>query len=273
MADWENLRELTQQVVPPDFGSLERTATRRRRRSRVAVGVFAALVLVGGGVGIAALDDDPGQAPLQPVEDPSGPTVPDPGSVRDLPDAPPGQRAVELDGGRYEIPLTDTLAFDIDVPDMTTAHDDGMFLATRDFIVKTEAAPEGYGVPAHPCTEHRIEPVGPTVDDLVGALDELPVYRTTRPEPVRLGGGEGFYIEARVPRAYDASRCEGRGEVELPGNPETVVAGPPPYVGRWWILDVAGQRVVVQQNCWGCTFDQLLGTPSYPESITFTSLP
>ena len=135
---------------------------------------------------------------------------------------------------------------------------------------RPEAAGDEYGVPRDPCTGPTIDPVGPTVDDLVNALAELPIYRMTRPEPVELGGADGTHIPARIPRTYDASACEDR-VVRLPGNPDTAVGGPPPYVGRWWILDVDGQRVVLQQNCWGCTTAQLDRDASVLQSITFTS--
>lgn len=270
MADWEQLRELTQQVAPPDFASLERTARHRQRRARAVVGMAAALVLVGGGLGIAALDDDAGRAPLQPAEDPTASITDAPDDVLRLPALAEGESAVDLAGGRYRIPLTSDLSFDIDLPGPTTAHDDGLFLATERYVVKTEAAFEAYGVPRHPCTDHMIEPVGPTVDDLVQAIGRLPVYEVSRPEPVELGGGEGFYVEARIPRSYDASKCE-RDTVRLPGNPSSAVGGPPPYVGRWWVLDVDGQRVVIQQNCWGCGPHPYDGGPQTVESITFTS--
>ena len=172
--------------------------------------------------------------------------------------------------GRYRVPLNDTLAFDVDVADRTSAHDDGIFLASGDIILKTEVAGEGYGVPRDPCADHSLDTVGPTVDDLVRAIGDLPVYQVTSPEPVELGGADGTYLEARIPSGYDASQCADGGAVQLPGNPETAVSAPPPYVGRWWILDVDGQRVVVQQNCWGCSADQLTSAPRAPESITFT---
>lgn len=273
MADWEPLRELTRQVAPADFAVLERTARHRRRRARAAVGALTALILVGGGAGLAALRDDGGRAPLEPADDPSDLVTEEPETLLTLPERAAGESAVDLRAGRYLIPLTDTLAFEVDVPDPTTAHDDGLFLATDDFIVKTEAAPATYGVPRNPCSDQAIQQVGPTVNDLVRAIRDLPVYRVTRPEPVELGGGEGFYVEARVPRTFDTSACESGGAVQLPGNPVSAVSGSPPYSGRWWVLDVDGQRVVIQQNCWGCGRDPFDGAPRTPESIVFRPTP
>ena len=158
------------------------------------------------------------------------------------------------------------------MPDGTTSHDQGLFLATSDFVLKTEAADEAYGVPRHPCTDQTIESAGTTVDDLVAALVDLPIYQTTPPEAVEIDGADGAYLETRIPRSYDASQCAYEA-VQLPGNPSTAVCGPPPYIGRWWVLDVDGQRVVVQQNCWGCSTDDLDRPARMAESITFTPTP
>lgn len=197
-------------------------------------------------------------------------TVDLPDGVLPLPEPGAGGTSVELSPGRYRIPLDGSLAFDIDLPGPTTAHDDGLFLATDSYILKTEIAGDEYGVPRHPCSDQTIEPVGPTVEDLVEAMGDLPAYEVSGAQAVELGGGDGFYLEARVPRGYDASACEGDGTVQLPGNPATAVSGPPPYVGGWWVLDVDGQRVVVQQNCWGCTAEELADAPKIFESMSFT---
>lgn len=269
MADWEKLRELSHDVVPPDFGSMVHTARSRQRRSRAVAGVLAALVVVGGGFGIAALDrGESTDRPLQPV----APSSDLPDDVRALPAADPGTGAAALDAGRYRIPLDDALALDIDVADETSSHEDGLFLSTGRIVIKAEVAGSDYGVPRDPCTRQAIRPVGPTVDDLVSAMTDLPPYEVSRPEPVRLGGASGTYLEARIPRSYDASACDHQ-QVHLPGASDTAVGAAPPYVGRWWVLDVGGQRVVIQQNCWGCRFDQLLEAPSDPRTITFTTNP
>lgn len=266
MADWDQLRELAREVVPPEFATLERTARRRQRRVGAVVGALAALVLVGGGTAVLTRDRE---GTVEPAKDPTETHAGVPRAVLSLPEAAPGETVVDVPAGRYRVPLDDTLAFDVDLPDDTSVHDDGLFLATKDFVVKTELADEGYGVPRHPCTDQVIEAVGPGVDDLVRALTALPIYQVSAPAPVRLGGVDAVYLEARVPRTYDASSCEDRA-VQLPGNPETTVSGPPPYIGRWWVLEVEGRRVVVQQNCWGCRAGQFDRAVPTPQTITFT---
>ncbi|WGY03647.1 hypothetical protein QI633_07735 [Nocardioides sp. QY071] len=267
MADWEPLRDLAQRVVPPDFDSLVSTARRRQRRTGIAVGAVTALLLVGGGIVVSTVDDHGGA--IQPAKAP--PTSPSdlPAGVLPLPPHGPDENPVSLAAGRYRIPLDDSLAFDVDLPTDTSAHDDGLFLATDSFILKTELAGDQYGVPRDPCTDQTIVPTGPTVDDLVQALTTLPAYQVSPPQPVDLGGAHGTYLEARIPAGYDDTKCDGSA-IQLPGNPDTAVSGPAPYTGHWWILDVDGRRVVVQQNCWGCSKDALDRGPQTPASITFT---
>ncbi len=266
MADWDQIREMAHEVVPPEFATLERTAHRRQRRAGAVLSAVAALVLVGGGTAVLT---GKGEDTVEPAKDPTETPTGAPRAVLTLPEAASGQTVVEVPAGRYRVPLDDALAFDVDLPDNTSVHDDGLFLATKDFVLKTELAGDRYGVPRDPCTDHRIEPVGPGVDDLVRALTEIPAYQVSTPAPVRLGGVDAVYLEARVPRTYDDSSCVDRA-IELPGNPQTSVGGPAPYVGRWWVLEVEGRRVVVQQNCWGCREDQFDRALPTPQSITFT---
>ncbi|WP_158296508.1 hypothetical protein [Nocardioides albidus] len=192
-----------------------------------------------------------------------------PDGVLALPERAAGETSVDLDPGRYHIALDDTLSFDVDLPAGTTAHDDGLFLATPSFVLKTELAGDQYGVPRDPCTDQVIEPTGTTVEDLVAALSDLPAYEVSPPRATQLGGADGAYLEVRLARTYDDASCTG-GAVQLPSNPETAVSGPAPYLGRWWVLDVDGRRVVVQQNCWGCTRDEFDTDTHTTQSITFT---
>ncbi|HWJ66651.1 MAG TPA: hypothetical protein VNT31_08235 [Nocardioides sp.] len=267
MADWEQLRELAHEVVPPEYGSLERMARRRQRRAGIVVGTLAALALLGGGLGVASIDDP--EDTIRPAGDPT-PSQTDGTSALPLPGA--AGDPVILAAGRYRIPLDNSLSFEVDLPDDTSAHDRGLFLATKEFVLKTELAGPRYGVPRDPCADQVIEAVGPTVDDLVQAMVRLPGYRLTPPEQVQLGGVDATYLEVSLPRGYDASECTD-GTLQLPGNPTTAVGGPPPYVGRWWVLVVDGKRVVVQQNCWGCSRAAFDRAPRSPQTITFTTTP
>ncbi len=88
---------------------------------------------------------------------------------------------------------------------------------------------------------------GPSVDDLAVALHAVPTRAASEPEPVTVGGAEGLYLEWSVPDDADFDACdEGffeswAGDVggtdryqQLPGQ-----------VDRIWILDVDGQRLVI----------------------------
>ncbi len=82
-------------------------------------------------------------------------------------------------------------------------------------------------------------PVGPTADDFATALADHPLLDTTTPIDVTLAGYSGKYMDLQVP---DISRCTSRYE-PWDGNIYAQGSG-----HRWhlWILDVDGQRVVVE---------------------------
>jgi len=195
-----------------------------------------------------------------------------PDGVLALPVLGSGGEEPVLDAGRYQVPLSDALAFDVDLPQGTTAHDEGLYLDMPAGIIKVEAAGKGYGVPVDACHVQGIKPVGPTVQHLVTAIGKEPVYRVSAPEQVKIGGAGGTYLEIQVPTGYDASSCEG-GQVGMPGNPDTRNNMPPGYVGDWWVLDVDGQRVVAQTFCDGCGRSAGDALTKAVQSITFTSTP
>lgn len=241
---------------------------------RTSVALAAATALLGACSDSDADDDKPAATPSTSTTPTSPATTPAalPDGVLALPERGAGEDSVDLAAGRYRVALDDALAFEVTLPAGTHAHDDGLFLATESFVLKTELAGERYGVPRDPCTDHAIEPAGSTVEDLVAALSDLTAYEVSAPEAVTLGGAKGAYLEARVPGTFGDSSCTGAA-VQLPGNPETAVGGPAPYLGRWWVLDVDGRRVVVQQNCWGCSDSEFRSAPRVPQSIAFTPTP
>lgn len=237
-------------------------------RPSLAIAAVGALLVACAGNEADADNDTAGAPPASSsAESPEGAALPD--DVLALPDNDSGADFATLDAGRYRIPLSDSLSFDVDVPDQTFAHDDGLFLATGAIVLKAEIAGEEYGVPHDPCTAHIIDPAGPTVDDLVQAIRSEPAYQVTRPEPVELGGASGTYLEVRIPRDRDTPRCDG-GEVQTPGNPDNAISWKPPYIGSYWILDVDGQRVVVAQSCGPCSSDEAHGDSADVRSISFT---
>ena len=242
---------------------------------RTSVALVAATALLG-----ACSDDaDDDKAADQPSTSPAtgqttSPVADDdlPDGVRALPARAAGKDFVDLTAGRYRIDLGEGLSFDVDLPEGTSAHDDGLFLASGSAVLKVELAGREYGAPRDPCAG-GILPSGAGVDALVDDLAGVPVYEVSEPETVSLGGADGFYLEANSPEAYDASGCSSKGSLQLPSNPDTAVSAPPPYDGRWWVLDVHGQRVVVQQNCWDCSAAQLDAARPIPSTLAFTAAP
>ena len=121
MADWDQLREVGHEASPPPFESLVAKAGKRDRRARVVVVAATLAVATALGFGVALVNDDE-DAHLQPVKDPS-PSISNPSEDVTLPDGvlalpePDPARLRFLAAGRYRVPLSDTLAFDVDVPD------------------------------------------------------------------------------------------------------------------------------------------------------------
>ncbi|GAA4103987.1 hypothetical protein ACFFOS_02500 [Nocardioides kongjuensis] len=265
MADWNSLREVGEDVSPPAFESLVRTARSRDRRNRIA-GVAAALAVVGAGVGIGLHTRDEA-GPPEPVHDPT-PVVVLPDGVRALPTSAVGEEPPALDEGRYRFPLSDTLALDVDLPSGTRAEVGGLYILTSNGLLKVEAATERYGVAEDPCHGDGITRVGPTVADLVEAIRTQPGLQVSPPEPVTIGGAQGQYLLMRIDPDFDAPICRD-GQVNLPGIDGTNNNVTPSYVGEWWILDAGGRRVVLQSMCDPCAGDPPSAIREIVQSITF----
>ena len=117
-------------------------------------------------------------------------------------------------------------------------------------------------VARNPCHSigNLVDP-GPTVDDLVGALEAQSMRHATKPTDVTLGGYPGKYLEWSVPKHWvvtgdgDFKGCDlqddgHRDFVSWLGNGGDgqrwqQMAG---QVDRLWVLDVNGQRLVVDAN-------------------------
>ncbi len=101
-------------------------------------------------------------------------------------------------------------------------------------------------VPKNPCHETGRHDPGPSVDDLVTALREQRLTKVTRQEPVTIGGHDGTYLEIIAPD-IDYSKCQ-EGQLwywETPSNGARHHDGPAGAIERVWIVDVDGQRVVL----------------------------
>jgi hypothetical protein len=104
---------------------------------------------------------------------------------------------------------------------------------------------------ADPCKWDRLgvtePPVGPSVDQLIAGLREVPHVRASDPIDTRLGGVAGRYVELTVDPDQDFSTCD-RGEfhiwVESRGNSRYYQG--PGQIEQFWVLDAYGVRLVVE---------------------------
>jgi hypothetical protein len=106
---------------------------------------------------------------------------------------------------------------------------------------------------ADPCQWTRFDPpVGPTVDDLVAALEQVPAFEVTPPRDVTVDGYDGKYLEFTFD-PYDEAACQqgkfglwdDTGLPNTDGSPHWWAQGPE-QTTRVWILDVAGTRLVLE---------------------------
>jgi hypothetical protein len=103
---------------------------------------------------------------------------------------------------------------------------------------------------AHPCQWKgpRLKP-GPSVDDLATMLAGIPLREATAPIEVTLDGHEGKYLEWSVPADIDFTTCDADDgtnyfESWTTSDGDRYQQGPG-QVDRLWILDVDGQRLVI----------------------------
>jgi hypothetical protein len=280
MSDLEQLRGLGDQLRPPPFDSLVATARRRTRRTAALAAACTAVVLVIGGGALRAGGDDrsapnPAIAPTRSTQS-SGPSLdgrtfsPEAGEVQALPQG--RSYSATMRSGRYELRLTPTLDYEVDVPDQWTVVS-GRFLndGSEAIFFVAPAPASSTGLPLHPCRDHTTRVVGPTVSDLAEGLRRQPLLDVTKPVPVSLDGHRGLYLEVTIPDGIDAESCvDDRVSLFESGGPDGY-AWQEGYVGRWWILEVDGQRMVVMPQCdTGCTDDDFATLTTMAQSITFT---
>lgn len=104
---------------------------------------------------------------------------------------------------------------------------------------------EVYG---HPCDwiGTLVEP-GVSVDDLATALHTVPTRGASQPEPVSVGGIDGLYMQWSVPDDANFDDCD-EGFFESwradAGGTDRYQQSPG-QVDRLWILDVDGERLVI----------------------------
>ena len=215
--------------------------------------------------------------PRTPIESPTpqDPVLsPRPGEVIELDQH--GPEYVFTKAGRYAVRLTPELVYEVDAPDMWEVYRGGLrhqrLLRRNRRLLRRRPVAEAW-LPAHPCRDRALVPVGPTARDLADALAGQPVLEVTRPKPVSITGGRGVYVEVRIPDRVDPGGASG-GRVAL-----FTWTRPPTTGGRcpggesliYWILDVDGQRLVLAGVCDAtCSDADLEVLAGMAKSVTFT---
>jgi hypothetical protein len=175
--------------------------------------------------------------------------------------------------GRYQAwRIGSPIRYEVDVPDgwrvlagtylnaPTDGH--GIFFVASLPKHRTELA-------VHPCRDHSLRLVGPTVRDFTRAMQEQPGWEVSAPRPVTLDGNKGMYFEIELPGSVNPARCVDGAVSEYEAGRDGM-ATTRSYKGRWWVLEVDGQRLVVMARCYDTCSELDLETMSaMAESITF----
>jgi hypothetical protein len=126
-------------------------------------------------------------------------------------------------------------------------------------------------LPAHPCRDRALVPVGPKARDLADALAAEPMLDVTKPRPISIAGGHGVHVEVSVSDHVSPSACE-QGEVALfttTRRREDWWDLPAGETMSFWILDVDGQRFIAAGWCeTTCTDADLEVLAGMAESVT-----
>ncbi len=184
----------------------------------------------------------------------ASPNFGNPGVGEPSPTPTPSPRplaAGELDAGSYQWSTVGSLTVSLTVPDGWEGFDLGVVKeessgASATVVVWPSDA-EASQVYADPCEwgGGTVQPpVGPTVDDLATALADQPQRGDAVPTDVSIGGHDGKMIELTVPDDIDFADCDQNEFRSWTGRNHQG----PGQVDRVYILDVEGQRVVIDAH-------------------------
>lgn len=200
----------------------------------------------------------------------------------------------ELDAGTYRLDLTGLTVGSDPYPEFSVTVSEGWLSMDGWALARPSSADDTPSVAvtfwdvdevyANSCDWREAEvEIGDGVDDLVDALLDVPDRRPSDPEPVEVDGYEGTYLEWSVPQslAFDEkgnfASCDGDGTGNLDfrswtgaGWASTRYHQGPGQVDRLWVLDVDGQRLVIDAFSmpWA-TADEVDELMAIVESITF----
>jgi hypothetical protein len=183
-----------------------------------------------------------------------GPSVggPSPASPPTPRPTPPVLSGEALEAGTYQLTVLGVVDATITVPDG--------WHNIQGFGVGKESNPDSYAavvlwpsdtevahVYADPChwqDGYVDPPVGPSVDDLATALANQPQRGESAPVDVSIDGYPGKMIELSVPDDINFADCDGGQFYSWEGRFHQA----PGQIDRIYILDVGGQRLVIDAN-------------------------
>lgn len=202
--------------------------------------------------GSPAATETAGPEPTGTVFDADEPTLP--GGVRVLSQAV--DDFVSVDGGRYGVRVSDSLLYQVNVPDRSevfggnTLNPGSGGASGRNGMLWMDVADQHTALPKDPCHDHTYQVVGPTVEDLATALSNQPFLTVSKPLAVTVGGVKGLFVKVAVPQDAELSACQG-GQVTFVGDIDDQADrgwDTPGTVERMWILDVDGTRHILHAN-------------------------
>ena len=156
-------------------------------------------------------------------------------------DAPltPGLYALGVSSDRTDAPMVV-----IDVPEGYLGGGDGFEIGADEGGFRHDSTWTVADGAETPCGSTEWVDPGPGVDDLVDALAALPVWESTAPASLTIGGHDAVSMELNVPADVPADCQEGQPHSWRDHQGGTQGIGPG-KTQRLWIVDVDGQRVML----------------------------
>jgi hypothetical protein len=233
------------------------------RGNTLRAGVAMAAVVI---VAVVGLDLLPGSSPgsgATPSASPSPSPSPTPAPTSSSPTSRPAPSDqvpyddVPMDPGSYSVYGTRDgrqLRMTFEVPDGWFGHENWYVFNDGVDAAKSALVPYGLSDPisyiyADPCDRGLAEAVGPSVDDLVTALTTQQHRVVTRgPTDITVSGHAGQALEIGPDGALDPASCVGGYLLPWMTESRDERHIQPDLVQTIWIIDVDGQRLLIEGN-------------------------
>jgi hypothetical protein len=214
--------------------------------ARLAVAAIAIIAVLGAGLVVLRPSSNVGQPPI-PTASPS--PSPSPSSASTVDGAQRLPISGPIEPGRYYIergPLS-AATFSFTVPAGWSAQNGGLVKHRDDSEREIGWGPTVVETLfADPCGTNETVAIGPTADDLIAALAELPGLEVGDPADITIGGQPARSVELTVAPTMDVATCDppiGL-QVWLDRAGSYLLIGPD-LPGRIVAMDVAGGRLVL----------------------------